>query len=126
MQHFRWNLSEIGDVPDRFESSENVIARQRKKDAGVQKIGPAKHVENRVVAAVILGRIRLHPLANRPTLLLFFSRPRLVHRLSVLLPCGTMRERVDGACYGHAGQKVRGLIKSARVLGNGETAGPKQ
>src|SRR5437667_3150565 len=117
MQHFGWNLSEIGDVADRFEPSENVIARQREKDAAVQKVGPAKHVENSVVAAVILGRIRLHPLANRPNLLLFFSRPCLVHRLSVLLPCGIMRERLECACYGHPRQKMRGLIKSSCVLG---------
>src|SRR5947207_3901518 len=111
MQHFGGNLSEIGDVADRFEPGENVIARQREKEAAVQEIGPTKHVENGVVTAVILGCVRLHPLANRPNLLLFFSRPRLVHRLSVLLPCGIMGERLEWPCYSHAGPKMRGLAK---------------
>src|SRR5438552_18942887 len=126
MQHFGWNLSEIGDVADRFEPGENVIARQREKEAAVQKVGPAKHVENGVVAAVILGRIRLHPLANWPNLLLFFSGPRLVHGLSVLLPAGIMRERLERACYRHAREKMRGLIKSGCVLGKSRSAGRKQ
>src|SRR5437773_6644644 len=126
MQHFGWNLSEIGDVADRFEPGENVIARQREKEAAVQKVGPAKHVENGVVAAVILGRIRLHPLANWPNLLLFFSRPRLVHRLSVLLPGEIMLERLECPCYRHAGQKMRGLIESGCVLGKCGSASQKQ
>src|SRR6266567_3852015 len=126
MQHFGWNLSEIGDVADRFEPGENVIARQREKEAAVQKVGPAKHVENGVVAAVILGRIRLHPLANRPNLLLFLSRPRLVHCLRMLLPGGIMRERLEYACYGHACQKMRGLIKTGWVLGKYGSACQKQ
>ena len=127
-QHFGWDPSKIGNIADRFEPGEDVVARQRKKNAGVQKIGPAKHVENGVVAAVILGRIRLHPLPNRPDLLLLFSLPGIVHGLSVFLPGGIVRERLERAGHRHAGEKMRGLVQSraadsaARVLGNGRIA----
>src|SRR5207237_3817851 len=120
------DLSEFGNVSDRFETCEYVVARKRKKDAGVQKIGPAKHVENGVVAAMILGRIRLHPLANRPNLLLFFSGPRLVHCLSVLLPGGIMRERLEHTRHWHAREKMRSLIKSGCILGEGRSAQQQQ
>ena len=97
-----------------------------KKMLAYKKIGPAKHVENGVVAAVILRRIRLHPLANRPNLLSFFSGPRLVHCLSVLLPGRIMRERFEHARHRHAREKMRSLIKSRCILSEGRSAQQQQ
>ena len=66
--------------------------------------------------AVILGRIGLHPLADRPDLLLLFSFPRFIHGLSVFLPGGNVSERLEHAGHRHAGEKMRGLVRS-RELG---------
>ena len=66
---------------------------------------------------MILRRVGLHPLADRPDLLLLFSFPRFIHGLSVFLPGGIVSERLEHTGHGHAGEEMRGLIQSRRILG---------
>ena len=72
---------------------------------------------------MVLGRVRLHPLANRPDLLLLFFRPGIVHGLGVFLPVGSVGERLEHTGHRHAGEETCRFIQSGSILDKGWTGG---
>jgi hypothetical protein len=101
---------------DRFESGEDVGFRLRVKQVGVEKIGPAEHVENGVGTAVTIGSIQKHPGANRPDLVEIFFHPGAVQISGVIRPGRVLNERGEGTAYRDAGKEARGFIQSRALL----------
>ena len=103
------HVQHVGNLTDRLEPGQDVSGCGRKKGIGIEKIGPAEHVEHRGPAR---AQLRARPGADFRELGSVERAEGPIEKSGMLQPALIPRERRERRLGGrlHAGEETRGII----------------